>query len=114
MNPWRVSLIVMSPRRRSTRTDSDSMIFDLLSGSLGSRGTSWASAFDTTFCVTTTTSPSCIAGVAFISRSARSSPGRTSPMPRTGITRSPSSEGVPLLCPVRPFAGVRGIVAVTW
>ena len=51
------------------------------SGSSGSTATSLPSAFDTIFWVTTTTSPSASSAAAATMSAARSSPGRTSPMP---------------------------------
>ena len=56
--PCLVSLMMRSPRRRRMRTDSASTSGLWLSGSSGSMATSWSSAFDTIFWVTTTTSPS--------------------------------------------------------
>ena len=57
-NPCLVSLMMRSPRRRRMRTDSASTSGLWLSGSAGSIATSWFSALDTIFWVTTTTSPS--------------------------------------------------------
>ncbi len=57
--PWRVSLMMRSPRRRTMRTDSDSTSARRASRSSGSSGTRRFSAFDTTFWVTTRQSPSC-------------------------------------------------------
>ena len=56
--PWAVSVISSSPRRRSTRTASDSTRSALAWGSSASIGTIRPSALETIFWVTTTTSPS--------------------------------------------------------
>ena len=86
-NPWWVSLMIRSPRRRTTRLDcsSTSGLWDW--GSSGSTRTSRSSAFDTTFWLTTRTSPSSspvLATQASMTIPARSSPGRTSGRPGTG------------------------------
>ena len=88
MKPCRVSLITRSPRRRRTRTDSCRTSASLAAGSAWSSSTSRPSAFETIFCVTTTTSPSASSGpsgsagaTAPAISAARSVPGATSPMP---------------------------------
>ena len=59
IKPCFVSVMIRSPRRRTIRTASSSTNCLWLSGSSGSISTSLPSAFDTIFCVTTTTSLSC-------------------------------------------------------
>lgn len=86
MNPCEVSLMMRSPRRRRIRTDSRSTSGLWLRGSEGSMATRRSSAFETIFCVTTTTSPSASAvsgPVVAASKmiAARSSPATISPMP---------------------------------
>ena len=56
--PWAVSVMSSSPRRRRTRTASDSTRRTLAVGSAVSMGTRRPSALETIFWVTTTTSPS--------------------------------------------------------
>ncbi len=91
--PCLVSLMMRSPRRRRMRTDSASTSGLWLSGSSGSMATSWSSAFDTIFWVTTTTSPSASAvpsppAAAAAMIPARSSPGWISPIPSIPNTSS--------------------------
>ena len=76
------------PRRATTRTVSASMAScraaSRASGSAVSRTISRPSTFDTALEVTTRTSPSCSGGACSAMAAARSSPGRSSPMPVTG------------------------------
>ena len=88
MKPWLVSEMIRSPRRRTMRTDSCSTSALWASGSSASIATRRPSAFDTTFWVTTSTSPSssgplggALQASATISPSC--TPGRISPMPST-------------------------------
>src|SRR5207247_346622 len=102
--PWAVSLTISSPRRRSTRTDSRSTSTLWESGSSGSTASSRPSALDTTFWVTTTTSPARSSARSAI-RSARTSPARISPSPVTGtraIGPACSLIGAPSLLQHRP------------
>ena len=62
MNPCLVSLMMRSPRRRRMRTDSRSTRAALAAGSSGSMGTRRPSALETTFWVTTSTSPAAQVG----------------------------------------------------
>ncbi len=88
MNPWVVSVMMRSPRRRTTRTASASTTALWDSGSSGSTATRRPSAFDTTFWVTTSTSLSCngpFGGSAHAAAmmSPSCSPGVISPIPVT-------------------------------
>ena len=88
-NPWRVSLMMRSPRRRRMRTDSASTIARRASRSSGSTCTRRPSALETIFWVTTRQSPSsrgvsCAAAASAISGASASS-GRTSGTPCTGM-----------------------------
>ncbi len=96
--PCAVSVMSNSLRRRSTRTASPSTSRRRASASSGSRSTTLASALDTTFWVTTTTSPSASTrprtpSQASATKAASSSPACTSGRPSTGrisrdLTRS--------------------------
>jgi hypothetical protein len=79
--PWRVSAITRSPRFATTRVVSDAM-----TASRSAAGASLPSAFDTTFCVTTTTSPSLTptGPSASATMRPRSSPGAISGSPWIG------------------------------
>ena len=92
--PCSVSLMIRSPRRRRIRTDSRST--SGLWPTSGSMSTSRSSALETTFWVTTTTSPS-TRSAASAMRPARSSPTRTSGRPSTGMTWIAGNAGCPVV-----------------
>ena len=93
--PWLVSVMMRSPRRRSTRTASCSTRALWLSGSSGSTGTSRPSAFDTIFWVTTTTSPSTSSACSAIDGRPGCRRARISPMPSTGVMASELTRTAP-------------------
>ena len=112
--PCRVCTMRRSPRRATTRTVSASIAACRAAsrrcGSAVPSCTSRSSALETILEVTTTTSPSCSVVCAAI-RAARSSPGRTSPMPVTG-TISTRGTAWSSLTATRPRAPHRTIAAV--
>ena len=93
--PCRLTTIRRSPRRATTRTVSSSMACwrtaSRATGSSPPTATSRPSALETILDVTTTTSPSSSHVNSAASSAPRSSPGRTSPSPVTGMIRTDSS-----------------------
>ena len=122
--PCRLATIRSSPRRATTRTVSSSIAFcrraSRAIGSSPPTATNRPSALETILDVTTTTSPSASHGIRAASSAPRSSPGRTSPIPVTGMTWTTPADGschpvarrshppltTPALCwSARPFGG---------
>src|SRR5438067_600780 len=112
MNPCRVSAITSGGRTRTISTDSRRIASTRrgsrspassrarADGSMSSRRTTRPSAFDTTFCASTTMSSSS-SSTAPATRPPRSSPSPTSGIPTSGMTRTSVNSGEADAC-VRP------------